>query len=46
VRAGGWIGSGWVIHEGLAAGDRVIVDNILKLRPNAPVAPQPAGAAR
>lgn len=42
VRAGSWAGSGWVIHEGLAPGDRVIVDNLLKLRPNAPVAPQAA----
>ena len=38
VRAGAGSGSGWAIHEGLAAGDRVIVDNLMKLRPGAPVA--------
>lgn len=37
VRAGPWQGSDWVIRSGLAAGDRVIVDNLLKLRPGAPV---------
>jgi membrane fusion protein (multidrug efflux system) len=47
VRAGGWTGSGWAIHEGLAAGERVIVDNLIKLRPGAPVDARPpaAGAA-
>jgi membrane fusion protein (multidrug efflux system) len=44
VKAGSWSGSGWAIEEGLAAGDRVIVDNLMKLRPGAPVAPQAAGA--
>jgi membrane fusion protein (multidrug efflux system) len=31
-----------VIRKGLAAGDRVIVDNLLKLRPGAPVQPMAA----
>jgi membrane fusion protein (multidrug efflux system) len=44
VKAGAWSGSGWAIEDGLAAGDRVIVDNLMKLRPGAPVAPTPAGA--
>lgn len=45
VVAGPWQGQDWVIRSGLAAGDKVIVDNLLKLRPGAPVqvAP-PAGA--
>ncbi len=29
----------WVIAKGLAAGDRVILDNFIKLRPGAPVTP-------
>ncbi|MDB5887376.1 MAG: Efflux pump periplasmic linker BepD, partial [Rhodocyclales bacterium] len=29
----------WVITKGLAAGDRVILDNFVKLRPGAPVTP-------
>lgn len=45
VRAGAWSGSGWAIQEGLAAGDRVIVDNVMKLRPGAPVAASAPGAA-
>jgi membrane fusion protein (multidrug efflux system) len=45
VRAGAWIGGGWAIQDGLAAGDRVIVDNLMKLRPGAPVAPTAPGAA-
>lgn len=39
VLAGHWIGKEWVIREGLKAGDKVIVDNIIKLRPGIPVAP-------
>jgi membrane fusion protein (multidrug efflux system) len=39
-----------VVIKGLTAGDKVIVDNLLKLRPGAPVAPHapeqtPAGPA-
>lgn len=50
VQAGPWQGRDWVIRSGLAAGDAVIVDNLLKLRPGAPVQPAPppgaaAGAA-
>ena len=39
VRTGDWVGSNWIILEGLAAGDRVIVDNLLKLRSGAVVNP-------
>jgi membrane fusion protein (multidrug efflux system) len=42
VVAGPWQGRDWVIRSGLAAGDRIIVDNLLKLRPGAPVQPAPA----
>ncbi len=44
VKAGAWSGAGWAIHDGLAPGDRVIVDNLMKLRPGAPVTPAPAAA--
>lgn len=46
VQTGEWQGKNWVILGGLKAGDRVIVDNLIKLRPGATVAPkgpQPAG---
>lgn len=45
VVAGPWQGRDWVIRSGLAAGDRIIVDNLLKLRPGAPVQPAPAASA-
>ncbi len=40
-----WQGKDWVVLKGLQAGDKVIVDNLLKLRPGAPVAPHPPQAA-
>lgn len=43
VVAGRWIGTDWVILEGLKAGDKVIVDNIIKLRPGTPVSPHAPG---
>lgn len=39
VQAGEWRGTDWVILGGLQAGDRVIVDNLMKLRPGMEVAP-------
>ena len=41
VKAGEWYGKDWVILGGLNAGDKVIVDNLIKLRPGAPVDPKP-----
>ncbi|PTR12545.1 hypothetical protein C8R31_1152, partial [Nitrosospira sp. Nsp2] len=43
VVTGRWIGKDWVILDGLKAGDKVIVDNLIKLRPGTPVAPHPVG---
>jgi membrane fusion protein (multidrug efflux system) len=40
VQTGEWVGSDWLILSGLNAGDRVVLDNLLKLRPGAPVNPQ------
>jgi len=37
VKLGDWLGSDWMVLGGLKAGDRVIVDNLLKLRPGAAV---------
>ncbi|MDR3055880.1 MAG: efflux RND transporter periplasmic adaptor subunit [Zoogloeaceae bacterium] len=39
VQTGDWYGTDWIVTGGLQAGDRVIIDNLLKLRPGAPVAP-------
>ena len=45
VKTGDWIGSDWSITSGLAAGERVIVDNLLKIRPGVAVTEAPPTAA-
>jgi membrane fusion protein, multidrug efflux system len=40
VQVGRWIGKNWIILDGLNAGDRVIIDHLIKLRPNTPVKPK------
>lgn len=45
VRLGQWQGKDWVVTDGLKPGDRVIVDNLIKLRPGAAVAPHAPGEA-
>lgn len=37
VTLGPWVGSDWMITGGLKPGDRVITDNLLKIRPGSPV---------
>lgn len=37
VKTAEWLGQDWVVTEGLAAGDKVIVDNLIKLHPGMPV---------
>lgn len=39
VVTGSWIGKDWVILEGLKAGDKVIIDNLIKLRSGTLVSP-------
>jgi membrane fusion protein (multidrug efflux system) len=43
VETAGWSGHDWIVTKGLVAGDKVIVDNLMKLRPGAPVTPQAPG---
>lgn len=43
VKTGQWSGTEWVILGGLKAGDKVIVDNLMKARPGAPIAPHAPG---
>lgn len=46
VQVGNWVGADWAVLGGLKDGDQVITDNLLKLRPGAPVQPKaPAAAA-
>lgn len=37
IKTDGWQGSNWVVTAGLQQGDKVILDNLLKLKPGAPV---------
>jgi len=46
VQTGEWNGQNWVVLAGLQAGERIVVDNLLKLRPGVPVSPQPDDAAQ
>ena len=45
VQTAGWIGSRWVVTGGLKPGEQIIVDNVIKLRPGAPVQPRGANGA-
>lgn len=45
VTVGEWHGKDWIILKGLNENDKVIVDNLIKLRPGAAVAPHIAGQA-
>jgi membrane fusion protein (multidrug efflux system) len=39
VQVGEWSGSDWIIQSGLKPGDRVVVDNLMKLQPGVTVSP-------
>ena len=45
VETGAWLGADWIILGGLKAGDKLITDNLLRLRPGVTVQPQAPGAA-
>jgi membrane fusion protein (multidrug efflux system) len=45
VQVGQWAGEDWVITAGLNAGDRVILDGVMKIRPGAPVSIAPSKPA-
>lgn len=50
VEVGGWVGDAWIVNKGLQAGERVIVDGVVKINPGAAVkvvegnAPKPGSA--
>jgi membrane fusion protein (multidrug efflux system) len=53
LKMGQWQGKNWIVTSGLKNGDRVVIDNIIKIRPGATVAPTvvplnpvPTGAAQ
>jgi membrane fusion protein (multidrug efflux system) len=37
IKVGSWVGQDWVVLEGLNAGDAVILDNLIRLRPGTQV---------
>ena len=39
LKMGTWLGKNWIVRAGLKPGDRVVVDQIIKIRPGAVVAP-------
>jgi membrane fusion protein, multidrug efflux system len=39
IEVGGWQGQDWVVLSGLKVGDQVIIDNLIKIRPGAPIEP-------
>jgi len=43
IRAGSWVGNDWVVLDGLKPGEKVIVDNLVRLRQGAPVQAKAAG---
>ncbi len=46
VQTGTWVGSDWMILGGLKPGDRVVLDNLLRMRPGVPVTPAEPSAAK
>jgi membrane fusion protein (multidrug efflux system) len=49
VVVGDWIGDGWIVNQGLKAGDRLIIEGFQRLGPGAPVkavTPEEAAAAK
>lgn len=42
IRVGSWVGRDWVVLDGLKDGDKVIVDNLVRLRPDTAVELKPA----
>lgn len=44
VQTAGWLGTDWIVTGGLRAGETVIVDNLIKLRPGVMVKPHTGGA--
>lgn len=44
VKTANWLGGDWIVTGGLAAGDVVITDNLMRLRPGTDVQPRDAAA--
>ena len=45
VQTGSWVGTDWIIRDGLHPGDTIIIDNLMKLKPGTKVVAQPQPTA-
>jgi len=43
IKEGGWQSNQWVVLSGLKQGDKVLTDNLIKIRPGAEIAPHAQG---
>jgi membrane fusion protein (multidrug efflux system) len=46
IQVGEWVGGDWAVLGGLKAGDRVVLDNLMKLQPGVPVQALPPADAK
>lgn len=46
IKVGKWSGKNWIVLSGLKPGDRVVTDQIIKIRPGTVVKPTPAKDGR
>jgi len=46
IKTGRAVDSSWQVLSGLKSGDKIIVDGLVKVQPDMPVAPQPAAPAK
>jgi len=44
IQTAGWIGGDWIVTGGLKAGETIVVDNLIKMRPGVTVQPRQADA--
>ena len=42
VEVGSWHGDDWFVNSGLQAGDRVVIDNLIKMQQGLPIVHHPA----
>jgi membrane fusion protein (multidrug efflux system) len=40
IQTAGWLDNDWIVTGGLKAGEQVVVDNLIKMRPGVAVQPQ------
>jgi len=43
ITENGWQGNQWVVLSGLKQGDKVLTDNLIKIRPGSEIAPHAQG---